>query len=83
MELTKKTTILLPPDLHERLSTLAAQKHVSMGELIRKACEQQYRLAPKEERIAAVQALAKLSLPVASPKKMKKESIPSPKELLR
>lgn len=26
MELTKKTTILLPPDLHERLSRLAEQK---------------------------------------------------------
>ena len=83
MELTKKTTILFPPDLHERLSMLAAQKHVSMGALVREACEHQYKVARKENRIAAVQALAKLALPVASPKKMKKESVPSPRELLR
>ena len=83
MELTKKTTILFPPDLHERLSAMAAQQGVSMGELVRKACEEQYGIAAREDRIAAVRALASLSLPVANPKKMKTQAVPSAKELFR
>ena len=37
MALTKKTTILLQPELHERLVRLAEQKQSSIGELIRTA----------------------------------------------
>jgi len=42
MELEKKTTILFPSRLHRYLSILAKQKNVSMGFLVRKACEIQY-----------------------------------------
>ena len=45
MELSKKTTILLSPDLHQRLMRLAAARHVSLGELVRQACEKQVGLA--------------------------------------
>ncbi len=83
MELTKKTTILFSPDLHRRLTKLAAQKGISLGHLIRSACEEQYGTATREERIAAVRALASLSLPSGSPKRMKAESVPNPGELLK
>ena len=83
MELSKKTTILFPPDLHERLSRLAAQKGVSLGELVRSACEKEYGIVSKEDRIQAVQSLASLELPVDDVEKMTQESVPEPEELLR
>ena len=81
-KLTKKTTILLQPALHERLTRLAAQRRTSIGELIRSACERQYGLAGSEGRWVAVRALAELSLPVGSPGALKRESVPSPDEIL-
>lgn len=83
MELTKKTTVLFAPDFHKRLMKLASQKGVSMGELIRSACEQQYGILSRDDRISAARALSRLSLPVASPRKMKLESTPRPKELAK
>lgn len=82
MELSKKTTILFPPDLHERLSSLAAQKGISIGELVRSACEKQYGLVSREDRLEAVRSLATLGLPVDDPEKMKRQSVPAPEELL-
>ena len=82
MALSKKTTILFPPDLHERLSRLAAEKGASLGELIRTACERQYRLPSKEEQLAAVGCLAALRLPVGDPRQMKREAVPEPEEIL-
>lgn len=83
MELSKKTTILFPPDLHERLSRLAAQKGISLGELVRNACEKQYGIVSREDRLAAVRKLAALKLPVRDPGEMKLESVPDPEDLLR
>ncbi len=82
MELSKKTTILFPPDLHARLIRLAKQKGTSLGDLVRSACERQYGLATVEERLAAVEALAGLDLPVGTPEEMARESVPSPEELM-
>ena len=65
MELTKKTTILLSPELHERLTRLGRQEGVSLGELVRRACEKEYGLVSCRDRVEAVRALAELSLPVA------------------
>lgn len=81
MELTKKTTILFPPDLHARLTRLADLKGTSLGELVRSACEKQYGLASTEERLAAVKALASLDLPVGTPEEMARESVPAPRDL--
>ena len=81
-KLTKKTTILLQPDLHRRLTALAEQRRTSLGELVRTACEKQYGLGNSEERLQAVRALAELALPVGSPDEMKKESVPAPEALL-
>ncbi len=82
MALSKKTTVLFSRDLHDRLSRLAAQKGTSLGDLVRTACERQYRPASREEKLAAVRHLAALRLPAASPRKMKQQAVPSPEEIV-
>lgn len=81
-QLTKKTTILFPPDLYERLKRLAEQRQTSVGELVRRACEERYQLYSVEERVRAVRELGKLSLPVGSPEEMERESVPDPEDLV-
>lgn len=81
-KLTKKTTILLQPELHRRLTRLADQRGTSLGELVRSACEKQYGIGGSEERIQAVRAIGALDLPVSEPGQMKRESQPQPDELL-
>jgi predicted DNA-binding protein len=82
MELSKKTTILFSPELHERLTALAARRGTSLGDLVREACVAQYGLVDTETRVAAVAALSALSLPVSSPREMKHESVPSAQALM-
>ena len=81
-KLTKKTTILLQPDLHRRLTRLAAQRGTSLGELMRRACEKQYGIGGSEERIRAARAIGTLELPVCEPAQMKRESQPQPGDFL-
>jgi predicted DNA-binding protein len=82
MELSKKTTILLSPELHTRLTRIASQRGTSLGSLVREACEREYGETTREQRLEAVRALAELNLPVGSPGEMARESVPSPHELL-
>jgi hypothetical protein len=82
LELTKKTTILLTRELHERLTSLAEQEGVSLGELVRRACESQYGIVSHDDRVKAVESLAALELPVADVHTMKKESTPEAGALL-
>lgn len=82
MELSRKTTILLNDELHDRLTRLARRRGVSLGQLVREACERQYGLGGSDERIAAVRELAGLELPVGDVRQMKRESVPDPDELL-
>ena len=82
MELTKKTTVLLSPDLHEHLTRTAKARQKSLGQLVREACELQYGYVSSEDRVRAVDELRRLSLPVGSPRKMKRESVPAPRDLL-
>lgn len=81
MALERKTTILLSPALHMRLTTLARHRGASMGSLIRDAVEAQYGLTTAEERLDAVRALEAMALPVGSPAEMKAESVDAPTEL--
>lgn len=83
MELSKKTTILLSPQLHEQLTRLAAQQGTSLGELVRAACQKQYTQPSKKNRISAVNKLAALRLPVSTPRKMKRQSVADPEGTLR
>ena len=63
MSLTKRTTVLLTSDLHARLVAVAEQRGTSVGDLIRAACEEACRVAPRPGRVAAVRELGFLSLP--------------------
>lgn len=76
MELTKKATILFPPDLYDQLAALAVKQRSSVGELVREACRRQYGQAARNERLAAVAALSALALPVGTPEEMERESTP-------
>jgi hypothetical protein len=78
MDLTKKATILFPPDLYDQLAALALNQKTSVGELVREACRRQYGRATRDERVAAVAALAGLALPVGTPEEMERESTPRP-----
>lgn len=82
MDLAKKTTILLTEEMHKRLTSLAEREGVSLGELVRKACESQYGIVYRDDRLAAVKALAALNLPVADVQTMKREATLDAKELL-
>jgi predicted DNA-binding protein len=82
MELSKKTTILFSPDLHRRLAGIAERQGVSLGELVREACEARYGVQADPRRAEAADALGKLSLPVGTVDSMKKESQPAPGDLL-
>ena len=82
MELSKKTTILLTPELHARRIGLARTERTSIGELIRRAVVERYGLVGQEERLAAVAELEKLDLPVSDPAQMKRESVPDADDLL-
>lgn len=81
MELSKKTTILLTPDLHKRLTRLADLRGTSLGQLVRDACREQYGLRSVEDGLDAVKELEELALPVGPPEEMEEESVPSPDEL--
>lgn len=80
MELSRKTTILLSPQLHERLKAVARRRGVSMGELIRLACEETYGDVTADDRLEAVKTLSHLDLPVADVETMKRQSVPNVEE---
>jgi predicted DNA-binding protein len=82
MELSKKTTILFSPDLHRRLTGIAERQGMSLGELVREACEARYGIQADPRRADAADALGKLNLPVGTVQRMKKESQPVSGDLL-
>ena len=77
MELSKKTTILFPPQLYQRLASLADQRHTSVGELVREACRAHYSLTSRADRLALVERLGALTLPVGTVEEMERESVPA------
>jgi len=82
MELPKKTTILFSTQLHQYLVKLAKQQGVSLGHLVRRACEEMYGYVSKEDRLRAVEEMHGLSLPVGDAEQMERESVPDPWEPL-
>lgn len=80
--LEKKTTILLTESLYRHLTRLARERHTSLGGLVREACEAQYGHVGAAERRKAVEDLRRLSLPVGTPRQMKRESVPDADDLL-
>jgi hypothetical protein len=80
MALTKKTIVLFPPELHRRLTLVAAERKTSMADLVRRACEREYGSgsATREEKLAALKHMMSLNLPVCDIEQMKRESVPDP-----
>jgi hypothetical protein len=68
-------SILFPPDLYNQLTSLAAQRQSSVGELVREACRKQYSLSTRTERLALIAQMAALNLPVGTPEEMERESV--------
>ena len=79
MNLSKKTTILLPPDLHEQLTRQAEREGKSLGDLVLRVCRVEYG-STSEERRRALEELLAMDLPVGEPDEMKRESEPTPVE---
>jgi hypothetical protein len=52
-----------------------------LAELVRRACEREYGASSREEKLAAVERLASLRLPVSSPAQMKRELVPDARKL--
>jgi len=83
-QINKKTTILFSPSLHSLLAKLAEERRTSIGDLVRTACERQYRASGPtvEEKLAALRHMSTLNLPVSDVATMKRESVPSAEELM-
>jgi hypothetical protein len=81
MGLNHKTTILLSDALHRQLTQLSRERSQSLGELVRQACERQYGMTDRHGRLAAVEALEALRLPVGPVEEMIASSLPEPREL--
>src|SRR5207244_1696862 len=81
MELSKKTTILFSPDLYAHLERLAEERSKSLGQLVREACVERYGFVSRADRLAAVEALGRLRLPVGTVEQIKRECVPDPKPL--
>ncbi len=72
-ELTKKTTILFPPDLYSHLERVAKQQRRSVGDLVREAAEIQYGKGGVAERLRAVEALACLQSSTGEPPELEEQ----------
>jgi hypothetical protein len=75
---TTENTVQLPGDLYEQLAALATERSVSVGHLVRVACEEQYGFPSKERRRQAARQLGEMSLPVGTVEAMKRQSVAGP-----
>lgn len=69
----QRVQVLLPPDQYRALRERAVRRHVSMGALVREAVDKSLKWPTLEERLAAVDEMAAMDLPVAEPDQMKRE----------
>jgi predicted DNA-binding protein len=67
MSLTRRLSVLLSPDLYERTERMASQTGRSLGDLVREALERLLNEQSESGRLAAVERLASLNLPVGTP----------------
>jgi predicted DNA-binding protein len=72
---TKRIQVLVAPDQLERLRAVARRQGRSVGALVREAVETTYFGNDGEQRLAAVERLAEMTLPVADWEQMERESI--------
>jgi hypothetical protein len=74
-ELTERIQILVAPAQLARLRALAERQNRSVGALVREAVEATYFGDDIERRLAAVDRMAAMSLPVADWEQMEQESL--------
>lgn len=72
MAQTRRAQILMEPEEYDQLVQLAAERMVSVAELIRAAVRAQY-LGSDPDRSAAVDRIAAMNLPVGPWETMKQE----------
>jgi hypothetical protein len=85
MALTKKTIVLFPPELHRRLTQVAAERKTSLADMVRRACEREYGYGSVtyEEKLATLHRMASLNLPTCDIEQMERESVPDPNSFAR
>jgi hypothetical protein len=74
MALTSRVQVLFEPSQLHRLQALAEAEGRSVGALIRAAVERTYLEGNRADRLAAVERMAAMSLPVADWEQMERES---------
>ena len=74
MALTARVQVLFEPSHLIRLQALAEAEGKSVGALIRAAVERTYLDSNQADRLAAVERMAAMSLPVADWEQMERES---------
>ena len=72
---TERIQVLVAPEQLARLRAIARRQRRSVGALVREAVETAYFGNDGERRLAAVERLAEMSLPVADWEQMERESI--------
>lgn len=73
--LTERIQVLVAPAQLARLRTLARRQRRSVGALVREAVEATYFGDDIERRLAAVDRLAEMSLPLSDWEQMERESL--------
>ena len=73
--LSKRVQVLFSPDQFACLHAIADARGESMGALIRKAVESTYLRQERQMRLAAVDQMAALQLPVGDWEQLERESV--------
>jgi len=73
--LNKRVQVLLSPGQYARLKEISRARGKSVGSLIRQAVQKQYLDTSREGRLAAVEEMAGLRLPVSDWEQMERESV--------
>jgi len=63
----KKATLLFDEDIYEKLREKSLTDKVSIGELVREAVSVYYGIRTTEEKLASLNKLSSMKLPVGSP----------------
>ncbi len=73
--MSKKTTILFPPELYQQLKETAKMLNMSVAKLIRQAVIDRYLLSDKNRRAKAIDELSQIGAPVSNWETMEQDSI--------
>lgn len=69
----RRMQVLVSPEQHKALRAAAAERRVSMGELVREALSRELQLPTLEQRLAIAKRMTEMNLPVADWPQMERE----------